>query len=116
MSAVEEIQSELRTGIRFLALPGEPGESVKACIRRAATKAGLGFGTVKRIWYGELRCLPRTDISDAIRRAVRDHERRLDAEWETLKARHWALAHHSSDEEFYSVRVDEACPPTDELD
>jgi hypothetical protein len=111
----ETIQVEMHQSVRRLALPGEPGESVKACIRRVSRRTGLGFDQIRRLWYLRWRVVP-AHVADKIREAVHAHEKRLDQEWGTLKARYYALANHSSDEEFYRVRVDETCPPADQSD
>ena len=65
LSAVETVRMEMSGHVRTLAKPCEPGESVKACVRRAACRAGLGFGQVRRLWYSEWRRVP-ADIADAI--------------------------------------------------
>lgn len=113
MSAVETIRAEMSGHVRLLATPASPGESVKACIRRVSSRTGLGFGQVRRLWYSEWRIVP-AHIADKIREAVNAHERRLDAELATLRARTYALTHHSSDPEFYSQRVAETYPPVAE--
>lgn len=107
VSAVEVVQSEMQGRVRLLAMPSEPGESVKACVRRVARATGLSFGQIRRLWYREWRVVP-AHIADHIRRAAEAHERRLDQQQEVLRARHaalYGLAHHSSDPEFYEGRI-----------
>jgi hypothetical protein len=108
----EAIQLELSHSVKRLALPGDPGESVKSCIRRVAAKTGLGFDQIRRLWYLRWRLIP-AHVADTIREAENAHQRRQDAEWETIKARYWALSNQSSDPEFYSQRTAEALPPVD---
>lgn len=115
MSAVEEVRRQCQSDVQWLALPGAPGEAIKSCIRRVAMKTSLDFGIVKRMWYGEYRRIP-TDVSDAVRKAVKEHEHRQDAEWAIIKQRYWVLSHQSSDPEFYSVRAHEAGAANDGLD
>lgn len=116
LSAAETIQVEMQESVRRLAFPGVPGEGVKACIRRVAIRSGLGFGQIKRLWYGEWRIVP-AHVADQIRNAVEAHERRLDAEFEALKTRRaalYGLTHESSDPEFYRVRAAQNDRPNDE--
>lgn len=107
LSTVEAIRSEMSGHVRNLARPSEPGESVKACVRRVSMHTGLSFGQVRRLWYGEWRRVP-TDISDKIRKAVECHERRNDQAIAARKEREatfWALTHQSSDPVFYRERA-----------
>lgn len=113
--SAESVRAEMQASVRWLALPGLPGEGVKACIRRVAIKADLNCSIVKRLWYLEYKRIP-TDVSDAVRRAVERNERIQSDEWETIKKRYWALTHQSNDTEFYSGRLDEGRPQTDGLD
>lgn len=86
----------MRLSVKRLAYPGEPGEGVKACIRRVARKSGLAFGQVKRLWYGEWRIIP-AHVADQIRDAVEIHERKLDAEQQAIRRRYDALYGPESD-------------------
>ena len=52
MSAVDAIRFEMRDRVRLAALPARPGDSVKACIRRAAGRLSLPFVRVRKLWYG----------------------------------------------------------------
>lgn len=107
---VDTIRLEMSEGVRTLATPAKPGESVKSCIRRVSQKAGLGFGDVRRLWYQTWQRVP-ADIADKVRKAVEDHERRNAAELATFRARYEALAHHSGDQDFYRIRAAEAYRP-----
>jgi len=72
----EEIQDEIARLLRRLADPVVAGESVKACIRRASTRAGLSYGQTKRCWYKEMRNIP-AHVADEIRERAAAHDRRL---------------------------------------
>lgn len=107
LSAVQTIRLEMQEKVRRLAMPCEPGEGVKSCLRRVSRLTGLDQGEVKRIWYGEWRRIP-ADIADRIREATEAHERRLDQELAALRQRHaalYGLAHHGADPEFYRGRA-----------
>lgn len=107
VSTVENIRDEMRTKVHRLAWPAEPGESIKACIRRVSRATGLTFGQVRSLWYAEWRRVP-ADIADQIREATEAHERSIDAkiiEQRERRERVWALTHQSSDPEFYRGRT-----------
>ena len=72
----EEIQEEIARLLRRLADPVQAGESVKACIRRASTRAGLPYGQTKRLWYREWRNIP-AYMADMVRERAAKHDRRL---------------------------------------
>jgi hypothetical protein len=46
---------------------------------------------------------------------IAEHERRADAYQETLKARFYALNHHSSDPDFYQARTSTADRKADDV-
>ena len=109
LSAVETVRLEMSGHVRSLASPANPGESVKACIRRVSMRTGLGFGQIRRLWYGEWRVVP-AHVADRLRKAAEAHERQLDRQIDELRKRQaalYALTHHSSDPEFYRVRTAE---------
>jgi hypothetical protein len=47
------IAAEMQALVRDAALPGEPGESVKAAIRRAARRLAITHSQARRLWYGQ---------------------------------------------------------------
>lgn len=92
----EAVSEEMKLNVVRLAKPSRPGESVKSCVRRVSTATGLKFGQVRRLWYRTWKTVP-AHVADQVRNAVNQHERRLDAELITLKARLDALNHECSD-------------------
>jgi hypothetical protein len=76
MKTSEQIQDEISALLKRLADPVTAGESVKACIRRASTRAGLPYGQAKRIWYREWREIP-AFMADNIRERAAAHDRKL---------------------------------------
>lgn len=72
----EQIQDEMSALLRRLADPVVAGDSVKACIRRAATRAGLPAGQVKRLWYREWASIP-AFVADQIRERAAAHDKKL---------------------------------------
>ena len=103
MCSIEAVQDQMQVAVRRLATPCEPGETVKACVRRVATRTGLSFDEVRRLWYRRWRVIP-AYVADTIRNAVEAHERKLDQAYEARRARQaalYALTHESSDPEFY---------------
>lgn len=76
MATAEQVQDEISRLLRQLACPVTAGESVKACIRRAALKTGLTFNQTKRLWYSEWREVP-AHVADNIRTAAHIHDRKL---------------------------------------
>lgn len=104
---IETVQSEMREAVRSLAKPSEPGESVKACVRRVSLKTGFSFDEIRRLWYGRWRIVP-AYVADRIREAKEAHERTLDRNYEALKVRQaalYGLTHEGSDPEFYRARA-----------
>lgn len=114
VSTAEIVRERLRLDVRRLAMPGEPGEGVKAALNRVARRAGIPASEAKRLWYSEWRRIP-ADIAERVDDAVTKHERRLDAELATLRARYYALNNHSSDPEFYAARTAQCTPPADDM-
>jgi hypothetical protein len=70
----DDLREEMKRLVRRAAEPARVGESVKAEIGRAARRLGLGYGRVKRYWYGEIAVPPAHEV-DAIRAAVARRER-----------------------------------------
>jgi len=101
MSAVEDIRLEMSGKLRHLAEPVSPGESVKACLRRASIRAGIAFGQCRRLWYGEWRVVP-AHVADQIRKASDAHDRTLKANM--LRA---VAAMSESDAEFFGPQIEE---------
>lgn len=78
MTSAEKVQDEISALLRQLASPSEPGESVKACIRRAARNSGLTFNQARHGWYREWKNIP-AHIADQIRQRATEHDRKLKA-------------------------------------
>ena len=76
MRTAHQIQDEISALLRRLADPAVAGESVKACIRRAATRAGLTYCQTKKLWYRETRNIP-AYVADEIRERAARHDREL---------------------------------------
>lgn len=76
MRTADQIQDEMSVLLRRLADPAVAGESVKACIRRAATRAGLTYSQCKKLWYHETRIIP-AHVADEIRERATRHDREL---------------------------------------
>ncbi len=72
----EQVNAEMSALLRRLAEPVSAGESIKACIRRAATRAGLTYGQTKRIWYAETKIIT-AQIADQLRERASAHDRKL---------------------------------------
>lgn len=100
LSAVETVRAEMSGHVKRLASPSSPGESVKACIRRAASRAGMSFGQIKRCWYGEWRVIP-AHVADQLREASAAHDKILKAN--LLRA---VAAMQTSDPEFYRNHIE----------
>jgi hypothetical protein len=97
----EDIQNEIARLLRRLADPVTAGESVKACIRRASTRAGLPYGQTKRLWYREWRDIP-AFVADNIRERADKHDRKLKhAAFQAL------VALQESDPVFYRSCIEE---------
>jgi len=91
----DQIQEEMSALLHRLADPGTAGESVKSCIRRAATRAGLTYSQTKKLWYRETRNIP-AFVADELRERASKHEREL------RRAAFAALVEmQQSDPEFY---------------
>lgn len=114
MSSIDGIADEMQVRVRRLAIPGEPGESIKSVLGRVSRRAGVSVNEAKRLWYREWRRVP-ADIADRIREAQARHEQRIAREIEAQKARYWALTHQSSDPEFYGERAPEIVPHADDV-
>lgn len=101
MHTPEQVQDEIARLLRQLADPVEAGESVKALIRRASTRAGIPYGQAKRAWYKEWRTIP-AHVADGIRERAEAHERRL------RKAAYQAVvAMQESDPEYFRECIEE---------
>ena len=98
MSA-EAIQDEISVALRRLADPVVAGESVKACIRRAATRAQIPYGQAKRGWYGEIKRIP-ADLYLHIKAKAAAHDKRLQANMFAAIA-----AMQESDPDFYREHI-----------
>lgn len=112
--SVEAVRQRVSADVRWLALPGIPGESVKACIRRVSMKTGLNFSILKRLWYCEYKRIP-ADISETVERAVKANAQRQEQEWQLIKQRYWAVTYGSGDPDFHAP-AHEACGPTGEVE
>lgn len=113
MTADEVVSLEMSLSLRRLASPSEPGEKLKAIYGRLSARTGLTYGQVKRIWRREWKVIPGS-IVRRLDTLVAEHERRANAEQETLRKRFYALAHHSSDPDFYQARTATADSSADE--
>lgn len=91
----EQVQDEIARLLKQLADPVVAGESVKMCIRRASTRAGLPYGQTKRLWYREWRDIP-AFMADNIREKAAAHDRRL-----KQAAYQAVVALQESDPDFY---------------
>lgn len=91
----EEIQTEIARLLRQLANPVTAGESVKTCIRRASTRAGLPYGQTKKLWYREWQNIP-AYMADNIREKAAAHDRKL-----KQAAYQAVVALQESDPDFY---------------
>lgn len=76
MITAEDVQDEIIGLLKSLAAPVVAGESVKACIGRAARRGGLTFTQAKRAWYREWRNIP-AHVADSIREKATAHDRQL---------------------------------------
>jgi hypothetical protein len=76
MRTADQVQDEISALLRHLADPAVAGESVKACIRRAATRAGLTYGQTKKLWYRETKNIP-AYLADELRERATRHDRQL---------------------------------------
>ena len=112
MRTADQIQDEMSALLRRLADPAVAGESVKACIRRAATRAGLTYCQTKKLWYRETRNIP-AYVADEIRERTARHDRELKrAAFKVL------VTMQETDPEFYrsciealgEVVLSECCP------
>lgn len=74
----DRIKAEMQHRVRLAALPAEPGESAKSAQRRAARRLGLGYGLLRRLWYGLVQ---RVDAATA------DHIRKGTEHLEQLQVR-----------------------------
>lgn len=79
----DAIVHEMQRAMRTLAAPGNPGESVKTAINRAARRAGLTHLQARRLWYGTWIEIP-AYVVDGIRVVV---EQSTAQEIEQLQAR-----------------------------
>jgi hypothetical protein len=86
-----ELLGAMHALVRDAAWPGEPGESVKAAIRRASRRLGLAYSRAHQHWYGRARTVPAAEwiaAQDAQRMLRRDRAARLRAELAALEAGH----------------------------
>lgn len=107
LCSIESVQDEMQAGVRQLATPCAPGESVKACVRRVASATGLSFDEVRRLWYRRWRIVP-GHVVRKIDKAVEAHERRIAQEHALRLQRRdalYPLTHEGSDPEFYRGRL-----------
>lgn len=72
----EQVQEEISGLLRHLAEPVNAGESIQQCIRKVSMRAGLPYGQIKRMWYGEWKKIP-AHIADHLRERAAAHDRRL---------------------------------------
>lgn len=96
----EHVQDEICSLLRRLADPVVAGESVKACIRRASTRAGIPYGQTKRLWYREWATIP-AFVADQIRERAAAHDRKLKASMVEALA-----AMQQTDPEFYRASIE----------
>lgn len=96
----EQVQDEIAKLLRRLADPVVAGESVKACIRRASTRAGIPYGQTKRLWYREWSAIP-AFVADQIRERTAAHDRNLKASMVEAIA-----AMQSTDPDFYRAAIE----------
>lgn len=123
MTADEVVSLEMSKCVRRLVSNAEPGARLKALYELVSDRCGrfddgsriVTYGQAKRLWKKEWKIIPAW-LADHIRRKVAEHERKLDARDETLKARFWALNHASSDPEFYQGRTSAGDSPADDVD
>lgn len=123
MTADEVVRVEISDCLKRLVSPAEPGARLKALYDLASERCGRGddgrrivdYGQAKRLWKKDWKVIPAW-LADHIRRKVAEHERKLDARDQALKARYWALNHASSDPEFYQGRTAAGDQPADGLD
>ncbi len=89
--AVSDVLADMRATVREAAWPAEPGEPVKAAIRRAARKLGLSFARAHGYWYGRARSVPADEwvaAQHARLRLRRERAERLRAELAALETEH----------------------------
>ena len=67
----DTVREEMAGLVRRSAEPVQAGESIKALIRRSATRLGLTFGRAKRYWYSEIRTVPAHEADKIRARAAR---------------------------------------------
>ena len=100
MRTADQIQDEISALLHHLADPAVAGESVKACIRRAATRAGITYSQAKKLWYRETKNIP-AYVADELRERAARHDREL------RRAAFTALVEmQASDPEFYRDAVE----------
>jgi len=91
-----DIRSEISGLLREAAKPVQPGESVKALVRRAARRMALPYNRARHLWYEEINSIPAHE-ADTIRRRFewmareRRKVRERDDEIQDLKRRLQAL-------------------------
>lgn len=90
-AAVDEaVVLEMRAIVRRAGEPWQPGDSVKAALRRAARKLGLSYRRTKTFWYGE-PCSVRAVEADRLRAVdlalLREQRNRLEADLNLTEAR-----------------------------
>jgi uncharacterized protein YbaR (Trm112 family) len=96
MRTADQVQDEISALLRHLADPAVAGESVKACIRRAATRAGLTYRQTKKLWYRETKNIP-AFLADELRERATRHDKEL-----RRAAFHALVEMQQSDPEFFS--------------
>lgn len=84
-----DFRAEMAEAMRDLARPAEPGEGVKAAIRKALKRLGhpdITPGMAKRLWYGEVHSLPGHIVLHIVARRAA-HRANLDRDLVSLKRR-----------------------------
>jgi hypothetical protein len=91
---MSDVMDNMRALVREAAWPAEPGEPVKAAIRRAARRLGLSFARTHGYWYGRARSVPAEEwvaVQDARLRLRRERAARLRAELAALEGHDGAI-------------------------
>lgn len=95
------VSDEISMLLKRLAEPVEAGESIKACISRAAERSGLTFHQTRHAWYREWTNIP-AHVADQIRQRAAEHDRKLKAAaFQTI------LAMQESDPDLYRQCIEE---------
>lgn len=82
----DDLAEEISRLLHRLAEPTTAGETVKACIHRAARNSGLTFRQAQRGWYREWKSIPAL-LADQIRDRAAAHDRKLkQSAFQTIRA------------------------------